>query len=52
MWLGSLAALAIIVIAHPLMPRQSNPNHRIPMIGSRFNPLREPGRSDIESAKA
>jgi len=51
MWMGSLAALVIIVVAHPLMPRQANPNHRIPMIGSRFSPLREPGHADAITAE-
>jgi NADH-quinone oxidoreductase subunit H len=41
MWLGSLAALAIIWLAGPWLPRQPNPNHKVPMIGSRFSPLRE-----------
>jgi len=41
MFAGSLAALLLILIAYPLLPRQSNPNHRIPLIGSRFSPLNE-----------
>jgi hypothetical protein len=41
MWAGSIAAIAIIWIVHPLMPRQPSPNHRVPLIGSRFSPLRE-----------
>ncbi|MCA9296122.1 MAG: NADH-quinone oxidoreductase subunit NuoH [Phycisphaerales bacterium] len=40
MWIGSLAALAVIYVVYPYIPRQSNPNHRIPIIGSRFSPLR------------
>lgn len=39
MWIASGACLAIIWIAHPFMPRQENPNRRIPIIGSRFSPL-------------
>jgi NADH-quinone oxidoreductase subunit H len=41
MWVGSIAAIAIIWIVHPMMPRQPSPNHRVPLIGSRFSPLRE-----------
>lgn len=43
MWAASLATLAIIYAVHPFMPRQANPNHRVPLIGSRFSPLREDG---------
>lgn len=46
MWAGSLAALVIIVVMHPLMPRQASPNRRVPMIGSRFNPVRETGHGE------
>jgi NADH-quinone oxidoreductase subunit H len=41
MWAGSLAALAIIWVISPMLPKQPNPNHRVPMIGSRFSPLNE-----------
>jgi NADH-quinone oxidoreductase subunit H len=41
MLLGSLAALVIILIAYPLLPKQARPNHRVPLIGSRFSPLHE-----------
>ena len=41
LWLGSLGCLVIIYAVLPLMPRQANPNHRLPMIGSRFSPLLE-----------
>lgn len=41
MWAASLGTLAIIWIVHPLLPRQSSPNRRIPLIGSRFSPLDE-----------
>jgi NADH-quinone oxidoreductase subunit H len=39
MWVGSLIALAIIWFVGPLLPRQPNPNHKVPLIGSRFSPL-------------
>jgi NADH-quinone oxidoreductase subunit H len=41
MWIGSIVALAIIWIAGPLLPVRHNPNHRVPLIGSRFSPLTE-----------
>ncbi len=41
MWAGSAAALVIIWLVGPLLPKQANPNHRVPMIGSRFSPLKE-----------
>lgn len=41
MWLGSLAALGIIVVVYPYLPKQANPNHRVPLVGSRFSPLEE-----------
>jgi NADH-quinone oxidoreductase subunit H len=41
MWVASLACLAIIWVVGPMLPRQANPNQRIPMIGSRFSPLRD-----------
>lgn len=41
MALGSLATLALIIIVHPYMPRQANPNHKVELIGSRFSPLRD-----------
>jgi NADH-quinone oxidoreductase subunit H len=43
MILGSVVALAIILLVHPHLPHQVNPNHRVAMIGSRFNPIRETG---------
>ena len=39
MFAASLLTIAIIFIAHPLMPRQPEPNRRIKLIGSRFSPL-------------
>ena len=41
MWVASLACLAVIWIVGPMLPKQANPNQRIPMIGSRFSPLRD-----------
>ena len=41
LWLGSIAAGVLIVLVHPIMPKQANPNHKVPMIGSRFSPLPE-----------
>ena len=41
MFLGSILALVIIWLVYPLLPKQANPNHRVPLIGSRFSPLRE-----------
>lgn len=41
MWVASLACLAIIWVVGPMLPRQANPNQRVPMIGSRFSPLRD-----------
>ena len=40
-WAGSLACVAIVYLAGPLLPRQPNPNRRLPLIGSRFSPLRD-----------
>jgi NADH-quinone oxidoreductase subunit H len=42
LWAGSLGAIAAILLAYPYLPKQANPNHRVPLIGSRFFPL-EPG---------
>ena len=50
LWAGSLVTIAIIFAINPLMPRQPNPNHRVPLIGSRFSPLREDGALREESA--
>lgn len=41
LWLGSLGAIALIVLVHPVMPKQANPNHKVALIGSRFSPLPE-----------
>jgi NADH-quinone oxidoreductase subunit H len=40
-WLGSLACVAIVYVAQGLMPKKYNPNHKVPLIGSRFSPLRD-----------
>ena len=39
MWGGSLGTIAVIYLLSPLMPRQSDPNHKVPLAGSRFSPL-------------
>jgi hypothetical protein len=41
MWIGSLAVLGVILLVYPRLPKQVSPNHRVPMIGSRFSPLRD-----------
>jgi len=41
MWVGSFVTLAIIWFAGPLLPRH-NPNDRVKLIGSRFNPPDDP----------
>ncbi|NNF44606.1 MAG: NADH-quinone oxidoreductase subunit NuoH [Phycisphaerales bacterium] len=41
LWAGSLGALAVILFVYPYLPKQANPNHRVPLIGSRFSPLEE-----------
>ena len=46
--LGSLGALVVIYFVRPLMPRQANPNHRVPLIGSRFSPLIDSESAGIE----
>ena len=38
-WVGSIGCIAVLYLISPLMPRQASPNHRIPMIGSRFSPM-------------
>ncbi|MCH7572064.1 MAG: NADH-quinone oxidoreductase subunit NuoH [Planctomycetes bacterium] len=48
LWLGSLGALVVIYFVRPLMPRQANPNHRVPLIGSRFSPLIDSESSGID----
>ncbi len=41
MWAGSLAVVLVVWVVRPLMPGQARRNHRVPLIGSRFSPLRE-----------
>ncbi|MCA9284283.1 MAG: NADH-quinone oxidoreductase subunit NuoH [Phycisphaerales bacterium] len=38
-WVASLATIAIVYAISPILGRESNPNPRIPMIGSRFSPM-------------
>jgi NADH-quinone oxidoreductase subunit H len=39
MWGGSLGTIVVIYLISPLMPRQADPNHKVPLAGSRFSPL-------------
>ena len=41
MWAMSLGLIAIIWLVHPHMPKQADPNHKVPMIGSRFFPAKD-----------
>lgn len=41
MWAGSVVALVLIWLVGPMLPKQANPNHKVPLIGSRFSPLNE-----------
>lgn len=41
MWAASIATLGVIWLVQPILPRQPNPNRRIPLIGSRFSPLHD-----------
>ncbi|MEE9130001.1 MAG: complex I subunit 1 family protein, partial [Phycisphaerales bacterium] len=38
MWLASLITVVVIWLVRPLLPRQADPNHRVPLLGSRFSP--------------
>ena len=40
---GRFVVLSLVFgwLVGPLLPRQANPNHRVPMIGSRFCPVHE-----------
>ncbi|MCH2136295.1 MAG: NADH-quinone oxidoreductase subunit NuoH [Phycisphaerales bacterium] len=40
LWAGSLGCLALIWLVLPILPRTSDPNKRIPMVGSRFSPAK------------
>lgn len=48
MWVGGFGGLLLVWILEPLFPKQANPNRRLPLIGSRFSPLRE----DVSPASA
>lgn len=52
MWAGAIGTGVFIWIVLPFIPRQISPNHRLPMIGSRFSPLDEGGgdTGDVEQA--
>lgn len=41
MWAGSLGVVAVIWLVLPIMPRQSDPNHKVKLIGSRFSPAED-----------
>ncbi len=41
MWLISLLIIIGLYVLYPYLPKQADPNHRVPLIGSRFSPLRE-----------
>ena len=45
LFFGSLAALILILILYPALPKQTDPNHRVPLIGSRFSPLHDVERA-------
>ncbi len=38
MWLASLITVFVIWLVRPLLPQQADPNHRLPLLGSRFSP--------------
>jgi NADH-quinone oxidoreductase subunit H len=46
-WLGSVAALGVILLVYPWLPKQPNPNHRVPLYGSRFSPASEGDRAAV-----
>ncbi|MDA0803624.1 MAG: NADH-quinone oxidoreductase subunit NuoH [Planctomycetota bacterium] len=37
MWLASIGCIGIIYVVEPWMPRQPNPNHKLPMLGSKYS---------------
>jgi NADH-quinone oxidoreductase subunit H len=39
MWIGNLLVLIAVVLISPHMPRDEDVNRRVPLAGSRFNPL-------------
>ena len=52
MWLGSLGSMAFIYMILPFMPRQVDPNHKVPLIGSRYSPLVSPSGSTAKPEAA
>ena len=38
MWLASLIMVIVIWLVRPMLPRQADPNRRLPLLGSRFSP--------------
>ena len=51
MWAGSLGAIVVIYLVSPFMPRQADPNHKVPLVGSRFSPVKgEPGHESAGEA--
>ena len=52
MFVASLLTIAIIFIAHPLMPRQDDANRRIKLLGSRFSPLHPSDIVPVENSDA
>ncbi len=49
MWIASAGCLFIIWTVYPLMPRDHDPNRRIPIIGSRFSPLSDEQVATVSS---
>jgi NADH-quinone oxidoreductase subunit H len=47
LWLGSIVALGIVLLVYPRLPKQANPNHRVPLYGSRFSPGSEGERAAV-----
>ena len=39
LWLGAVLDLTLILLVYPYLPKQANPNHRVPLVGSRFSPV-------------
>lgn len=42
LWAGSIVVLLIVFAIYPMLPKQTNPNHRAKLIGSRFSAVDEP----------
>jgi NADH-quinone oxidoreductase subunit H len=49
LWIGSLIVLGVVVAIYPWLPKQTNPNHRAKLIGSRFSAVDEPSRSMLNA---